>query len=102
MSARAMHIRVGGPLILLALIRWRRPEARLIAALACVPQTTLLYEAVPLFLVVYGWYEGLMLSILTIIVGVWPVSPQTAGYNASVWATGDVMVLGLYLPCVLF
>jgi hypothetical protein len=41
----------GGVIVLLALLRWRRPEARLIAALASVPQTTALYEGVPLFLV---------------------------------------------------
>jgi hypothetical protein len=41
----------GGVIALGALARWRRPEARLVAALACVPQTTLQYEAVPLFLV---------------------------------------------------
>lgn len=41
----------GGVVALLALLRWRRPEARLVAALACVPQSTVQYEAVPLFLV---------------------------------------------------
>lgn len=101
MSAPVMHLRAGGPLLLLALIKWRRPEARLVAALACVPQTTLLYEAVPLFLVVNRGYEGLGLAILTIVAGLWPVPPQTADYNLSLWATGDVMVIGLYLPCLL-
>lgn len=36
---------------LLALTRWRRPEARLLAALACVPQTFLSYELLALMLV---------------------------------------------------
>lgn len=34
--------------VLLALARWRRPEARLLVALACVPQVTMGYEALPL------------------------------------------------------
>ena len=102
MSAPVAHLSVGGPLILLSLIKWRRPEARLLAALACVPQSTLIYEAVPLFLVVNRWYEGLALSILTFVVGSWPVPPQTSDYNLSLWVTGDVMVLSLYLPCVVF
>jgi hypothetical protein len=32
----------GGVLVLLALLRWRRPEARLLVVLACVPQSLLL------------------------------------------------------------
>src|SRR5262249_33259563 len=80
MSAPVMHLAAGGPLILLSLAKWKRPEARLLAVLACVPQTTLLYEAVPLFLVVERWYEGLALSILTIVATFWPVPPQTTAY----------------------
>ncbi|MDB4884122.1 MAG: hypothetical protein JWL95_2888 [Gemmatimonadetes bacterium] len=51
----------GGILALAALARWRRPEARLIAALACVPQTTMQYEAVPLFLVPRTFVESAIL-----------------------------------------
>ncbi len=46
---RPLLVQPGGIVALLALLRWRRPEARLLAALVCVPQTALLYEAVPLF-----------------------------------------------------
>lgn len=48
---RAPILFPGGIIALACLLRWRRPEARLVAALACVPQTTTQYEAVPLFLV---------------------------------------------------
>jgi hypothetical protein len=41
----------GGALLLLALLRWRRPEARLMAALTVLPQSPFVYEAMPLFLV---------------------------------------------------
>lgn len=34
-------LKPGGVIALLGLLRWRRPEARLIAALSCVPQTAL-------------------------------------------------------------
>jgi hypothetical protein len=57
----------GGPLIALALLKWRRPEARLLVALACVPHTVYLYEAVPLFLVVRCWWEGAAVSALTVV-----------------------------------
>lgn len=42
---------LGGPLILLALLRWRRPEARLLIAMALIPSSPLLYETLPLFVV---------------------------------------------------
>ena len=52
--ARTPHkshlLRPGGFLLLLALLRWRRPEARLLAVLSLMPQTTALYEALPLAL----------------------------------------------------
>jgi hypothetical protein len=41
----------GGLLLLLVLVRWRRPEARLVAALACVPQNFFFYDQLPLMLV---------------------------------------------------
>ena len=55
----------GGFLILTALLRWRRPEARLVAALGLVPQTMSLYELVPLFLVVQRWREAWLLWACT-------------------------------------
>ena len=41
----------GGFLMLLALVRWRRPESRLIAALGVLPQSPFVYEAMPAFFV---------------------------------------------------
>lgn len=58
-------LRPGGPLILFALLRWRRPEARLILALACVPQTPSWYEALPLLLVAFTYRENLIFALLT-------------------------------------
>jgi hypothetical protein len=43
--------RGGGPLLFLAVLRWRRPEARLLLALACVPHNLLWYDQLLLFLV---------------------------------------------------
>jgi hypothetical protein len=48
----------GGVLVLTALARWRRPEARLLVALAIVPQSLHLYEIVPLALIPRGWREA--------------------------------------------
>lgn len=40
-----------GPVVALAALRWRRPEARLLLVMACVPQTPVLYEMLPLGLI---------------------------------------------------
>jgi hypothetical protein len=54
--------RFGGVVILLVLLRWRRPEARLVAFLACVPQVGSWYEALPLFLVPVTATEAMLLA----------------------------------------
>jgi hypothetical protein len=51
----------GGAVALLALLRWRRAEARIVAALACVPMSMGAYEMVPLFLVPRTFLQAVML-----------------------------------------
>jgi hypothetical protein len=90
----------GGPLILLALLKWRRAEARLLVALACMPQTPVLYEVVPLFLLVRNLREAALLIILTGVMGKIVVATLSAAhYNA--WMAGNAqwMVWLVYLPC---
>lgn len=91
----------GGALAVLMLLRWRRPEARLVFALACVPQTPLLYETVPLFLVPETIVQGGVLWLGSWLVGLsqWigsPFSTELARYTASEHAIGWLM----YFPCV--
>jgi hypothetical protein len=94
--------RIGGFGVLLALLRWRRPEARLIVALACVPQTNNWYEGLPLLLVAQTYRETLALSLISILGYVLPPYVMTARneveYNAQV---GALMVALLYLPATL-
>src|SRR5712692_632239 len=67
-------LRPGGILLLLALRKWRRPEGRLLAALACVPQTTVLYETVPLFLIPRTRFEGYLLAGLSLLAAFLPAA----------------------------
>jgi hypothetical protein len=60
-------LRPGGAVLLLALIRWRVAEGRLLAALACVPQTIGLYEALPLFLIPTNRWQGYLLAVLSYV-----------------------------------
>jgi len=66
--ATQRHLRVplllpGGFLLALALLRWRRPEARLFLALVAVPQTVGLYELVPLAVVPSDRRESLVVAV---------------------------------------
>lgn len=58
---------LGGPLVLLALLRWRDARARLLVALSCVPQTGVLYDTLPLFLVCRTRRQGWLLAGLSIV-----------------------------------
>jgi hypothetical protein len=93
--------RPGGVLVLLALRRWRLPEARLLVAWACIPHTAGLYEAVPLFLLVKTWPESISLTILTWVVGVivFRIGPPYASFQASMDVSGNWMLWLLFLPC---
>ena len=97
MSAPVM--RPGGVLLLLALLRWRRPEARLLAALACIPQTPVLYEALPLFLIVSTLKEGIAMAILTVIAARVTIA-LGIGLEYDAWMTlsGRLMLWLVYLP----
>jgi len=92
--------RWGGPLLLLSALRWRRPEARLLLGLSCIPQTPVTYEAVPLFLVVTTLREGVALSVVTMLMGVLHPGTSTQSYDAWMAANGAWMIWLVYLPCL--
>jgi len=98
----AVPLLVGaGPVALLALLRWRRPEARLLLALAAVPHTTLVYEALPLALVPESWTESVIVWAACWVVLVaerlhGPFVSQAAAIRyGALWLTSVV-----YPPCV--
>ena len=103
---RAPVLRPGGVLLLLGLLRWRRPEGRLLAALALVPQTSMAYEMVPLFLIP-GTIREMGLLVAASQIGwviAWralPIDPShdLAGMIDRQW---PVWLVCLYLPCLVF
>lgn len=95
-------MRPGGFVILLALLKWKRPEARLILLLACVPQTGSWYEALPLLLVAVTRRETQILSLVSSI-GFLTIpflihGQPEAQFNAEVSA---LMVAFAYLPATI-
>jgi hypothetical protein len=92
----------GGALLLLALLRWRRPEARLLAALAVVPHTPALYDALLLlFLVPRSRVQAIALSVLTWVQFMaegWLRTGDT--FEAMMAVRGPMVVALVYLPCL--
>ena len=95
---KAHLLRPGGFLLLLSLLRWRRPEARLLAVLALVPQTTALYEALPLALAAERKVEAAAFASLTMVAHLLyqlgPQGPWPVGAEYQWW----VMLCLIYLP----
>ena len=93
---------LGGLSTAALLLRWRRPEARLVLALAAMPQTPLLYETVPLFLVPMSITQGGVLWLGSWLAALWvsisgPYENDLARFTMSARAVG----WSLYFPCVI-
>ena len=54
-----------GPLLALAALKWKRPDARLLLALAFIPHTPSVYDLLVLFFACRTLRESLMLALLT-------------------------------------
>jgi hypothetical protein len=67
-SARHMGAPItarGGFVVLLALLRWRRPEARLLLALACIPHSMYWYDILPLMVIPATFRESVVFSLVS-------------------------------------
>jgi len=94
-------VRPGGLLVLLALLKWKRADARLLVAMACMPHTTAPYETIPLFLIPQTWLQAWALWALAVLayVGQWATGPYLS--QAEYWASGARWIVALlYLPCL--
>ncbi|HZJ01063.1 MAG TPA: hypothetical protein VFD22_10415 [Gemmatimonadaceae bacterium] len=93
----------GGFLLLLSLIRWKRPEARLLAVMAIVPQSLLFTDQLMLWLVPKTRNESMILSILSfpaMVMGAGLVGPNP-GVAAYTRSMGPPILALLYLPCLI-
>jgi hypothetical protein len=95
--------RPGGFLVLAALAKWRRADARLLVLMASVPQSMILQAALPLFLVARSRTETILLAMLSFIP--YAVQLHYAALNTLfpelTQHTGTAMVPCLYLPCLI-
>lgn len=93
-------MRRGGAVLLLAALRWRREEARLLLLLALVPQTTVLYEALPLFLIPRTRQQATLLALLSYGVVLVQGTTPAGDYAAFTRDVGAALVALVYLPAL--
>jgi len=90
-----------GYLLLLAGLRWRRPEARMLFVMALSPVTMVVYEPLLLYLIPRRVGESALLSLLSW--AVW-MSPIVLGFPHAktdiLSQSGDVIVALQYLPAL--
>jgi len=91
----------GGFLALLALLRWRRPEARLLVAMACVPQLLYFADQLPLWLVARTRRESIALSAISLIA--WLISLQALNRPGGMpqFHSDEIVLAGVYLPALI-
>lgn len=98
---RAPVARPLGFLLLLALVRWRRPEARLLAGLALVPQTPTFYDHLFAFVAARTFRESLTLAAGTVcvylVLNFYSPVPRFEDWGNIV---ANATVLLVYLPAV--
>jgi len=99
-SLKAPIIRPAGFLVALALLRWKQPEARLLFALACVPQTSSWYETLLPLLVARTKVE---MQVMVFASGVgYLMQVVLLDYKNEIAASdvGILMVVFVYLPAL--
>lgn len=100
---RPMILRPFGWVLLFALLKWRRPEARLIAFLAIVPQAGMAYEALPLALVPSSRREAMVSAFASFTILPWRMVAQDHGatFTSATAHNAPLFLVALYLPALL-
>ena len=95
-------LRPGGVVLLLAFIRWKRPEARFLGALACVPHRPAFYELLPLLVIVPRTLRQAFVLVaaadLAYVVYVLVPHGTLPELDRTMW---PVMLLLVYLPSLI-
>ena len=91
-----------GWVLLLALLRWRRPEGRFLTAFALIPQAAMPYDILPLLLIPQTFVERVVFVAGTQILALYgmatPQGGSPAAFADKLWPA--TLVLG-YLPALL-
>ena len=98
----APFVRPAGFILLAALLRWRLPEARLLALLCVLPQTMAPYEALLLILALRSRREALVFALSSYAMLPFLSTVEKAGSLAQrIQHDAPVLLLFLYLPVLI-
>jgi hypothetical protein len=93
-------LRSWGWLPLVALLRWRKPEARLVAAMALVPQNLYFYDQLVLWLVPWNALTTIALTASSWVA--WALTARTCTDSAYCGADAEPWIIALvYVPAVI-
>ena len=88
-----------GVLLCAAVLRWRRTEARLLLAMACVPQLLLFADQLPLMLVARSSREATLMTIGGWVAAIFWFVQEADKFGAVSFAAPYVLA-GCYLPAL--
>jgi hypothetical protein len=92
-----------GPLIAIAALRWRHADARLVLVLACLPQTMLFYDQLPLVLLARTFRQSLVLALLSYLplaIAPFVSAPPNDSTGALMSVMSRILIPAYFLPCV--
>jgi hypothetical protein len=85
-----------GPFLLLSLVAWRRPPARLLALMSVSIQHQLFYDQLLIWLVPQSFRQMLVLTLPA-----WAVFLYVRVVYITFWGSGPYILAGVYLPALL-
>lgn len=99
---RPLLVRPAGFVMLLALLRWRDPDARLLLALALVPISGLFYDLLPACLVCQNRKQAALLAVASHLtwMGSWGIPRVAPDLAQQMWLNGTLMLWFGLLPAL--
>jgi hypothetical protein len=93
----------GGLVLALALLRWRRPEARMLFVMACVPQSMTFHDVLPVLLIPQTFRQSLVMGLLSQVAFLLARSVLTTETNMAVMfhETAPLALWLMYAPALL-
>ncbi|MEI7769120.1 MAG: hypothetical protein WCI67_03975 [Chloroflexales bacterium] len=85
-----------GPLLLLSLLAWRRPPARLLSLMSITIQHQLFYDQLLIWLIPQSFHQMLALTIPA-----WAAFLYVRVVYTSFWGSGAYILAGVYLPALI-